>query len=197
MGREIARTMHWQGGDWLLRTEREREEHTADMLAALGVQAGWTVADFGCGNGYHTLELARLSGPEGVVFGVEIQPEMLTMLETRAREGGLENVVSIRGTALSAPLPTGSCDLILLADVYHELSHPVPMLAEIRRALKPGGRVALLEFRAEDPEVPIKPLHKMTRGQVVAELEAGGFRADGEMDELPWQHLLFFQVAEQ
>ncbi len=108
----------------------------------------------------------------------------------------LNTAVHLVRSSCSAPLPTGSCDLILVADVYHELSHPVPMLAEIRRALKPGGRVALLEFRAEDPDVPIKPLHKMTRAQAVAELEAGGFRADGEMNELPWQHLLFFRAAE-
>jgi ubiquinone/menaquinone biosynthesis C-methylase UbiE len=197
MGREIAQTMHWKGGEWLLRSDREREEETTKMLAALGVEPGQTVADFGCGNGYHTLELARRAGPTGVVYGVDIQPEMLTMLEQRAAEADLKNVVSIRGSLLAAPLPTASCDLILLADVYHELSHPVPMLAEIRRALTPTGRVAVLEFRAEDPDVPIKPLHKMTRAQVVAEFEGAGLRADGEMSELPWQHLLFFRAADQ
>ena len=196
MGRRIAQTMHWEGADWLLRAEREREEASAHMLAALDLQPGQTVADLGCGNGYHTLELARLVGASGHAFGVDIQPEMLEMLAARASEAGLGNVEPMPGSALDAPLPPQSCDLVLLADVYHELSHPVPILAAIRHALKPKGRVAVLEFRAEDPEIPIKPLHKMTRKQVVDELSANGFEADGSFDELPWQHLLFFRRAD-
>lgn len=196
MGREIAQTMGWQGAPWLVRPEREREEDTARMLDALGIQPGWTVADFGCGNGYHTLEMARRAGPKGKAFGVDIQPEMLKLLAERAAESGSKNIVPVLGSALAAPLPPESCDLVLLADVYHELSLPVPALVGIRRALKSKGRVAVLEFRAEDPDVPIKPEHKMTRAQVIAEFEANGFELDGEMDELPWQHLLFFRAAE-
>ena len=197
MGRTIATTMHWLGADWLLRAEREREEAGEAMLAALDVQPGSTVADFGCGNGYYTLPLARAVGPEGRVYGVDIQPEMLAMLGERASEAGISNIEPQLGSALDAPLPPGSCDLVLLADVYHEFSHPVPMLAVLHRALKPGGRVALLEFRAEDPEVPIKRLHKMSRAQVITELEAHGFRLDSSFDELPRQHLLFFERADE
>ena len=136
-------------------------------------------------------------GPSGRVLGVDIQPEMLEMLTKRASEAGLEHVEPIRGTTLDAPLPPASCDLVLFADVYHELSHPVAMLAAVRAALKPDGRIALLEFRAEDPEVPIKELHKMTRTQIVRELGANGFEPDGSFDELPWQHLLFFRRADE
>jgi len=195
MGRKIARTMHWSGGGWLLRKEREREESAREMLAALDVEAGQTVADLGCGNGYHTLELARRCAPGGRVYGVDIQPEMLAALKQRAEEQAIENLVPLLGGPLDTGLPPGSCDLILLADVYHELSHPVPVLASLRRALKPGGRLALLEFRAEDPTVPIKRLHKMTREQMDLELEANGLRRVGSYDELPWQHLCFYQVT--
>lgn len=195
MGREIARTMHWSGGGWLLRKEREREESAQEMLAALDVRPGQTLADLGCGNGYHTLELARMSAPGGRVYGVDIQPEMLAALKRRAAEQEVENLVPLLGGPLDTGLPPGSCDLILLADVYHELSHPVPVLASLRRALKPGGRLALLEFRAEDPTVPIKRLHKMDREQMDLELEANGFRRTGSYDELPWQHLCFYQVT--
>jgi len=196
MGRTIATTMHWKGAEWLLRAEREREEAGAAMLAALGVRPGWTVTDFGCGNGYYTLQIAQQAGPEGRVFGVDIQPEMLSMLESRADAAGITNIEPILGTALDAALPKAACDLVLLADVYHEMSHPVAMLAVIRRTLKPGGRVALLEFRAEDPEVPIKRLHKMSRRQILAEMLANGFCADGSFETLPRQHLLFFRVAD-
>lgn len=195
MGRAIAQTMHWEGAGWLLRSKRASEEGSEQMLQALGVQPGWTVADFGCGNGYHTLELARRTGPSGRVYGVDVQSEMLAMLAERAKQAGLKNVTPMLGSALSADLPRGSCELVLLADVYHELSHPVPTLAVIRQALKPGGRVAVLEFRGEDPAVPIKPDHKMTRAQVLAEFEANGFQLDAESGELPWQHLLFFRAS--
>jgi ubiquinone/menaquinone biosynthesis C-methylase UbiE len=197
MGRTIARTMHWKGAEWLLRAEREREEAGAMMLEALEVQPGWTVTDFGCGNGYYTLKLAQQVGPEGRVFGVDIQQEMLDMLEQRAEEAGVKNIEPILGAALDVALPADSCDLVLLADVYHEMSHPVPMLAVIRRSLKPGGRVALLEFRAEDPKVPIKRLHKMSRQQILSEMHANGFVAAGSFENLPRQHLLFFGVADR
>ncbi|MDP6539216.1 MAG: methyltransferase domain-containing protein [Planctomycetota bacterium] len=196
MGRTIARTMHWSAGGWLLRTEREREESTAEMLEALEVAEGWTVADLGCGNGYHTLELARRAGPAGRVLAVELQTEYFPELLRRAAAAGLENVECVVATAADPCLPPASCDLILLADVYHELSHPPQVLAALRRALRPGGRLALLEFRAEDPEVPIKRLHKMSRAQMLAELEANGFEVAGEYGGLPWQHLLFFRARE-
>ena len=193
MGRRIARTMHWSAGGWLLRTEREREESTREMIDALGLAVGWTVADLGCGNGYHTLEMARRVGPSGRVLGVELQTEYFPVLLRRAVAAGLANVECVTATAVDPGLAPDSCDLILLADVYHELSDPPVVLRALHASLRPAGRLALLEFRAEDPEVPIKRLHKMSRDQILAELGANGFELAGEYDGLPWQHLLFFQ----
>jgi len=195
-GREIAETMHWKGAEWLLRATRQDEEDAELFLAALDVQPGWTVADVGCGAGYHTLRLARAVGPEGQVLAVDVQPEMLEMLQERARAAGIENVQSILGAPFDPWLPPDSCDRILLADVYHELDRPEPMLAALRAALKPDGRLVLLEFRAEDPKVPIKKLHKMSKAQACEELEANGFVLARSFDELPWQHLLEFARAE-
>jgi SAM-dependent methyltransferase len=193
MGREIARTMHWSGAEWLMREERDEEEAPQLLLEALDVQPGWTVADFGCGNGYHTLPLAERVGPAGRVLGVDIQEEMLDMLRERARAAGAENVVPVRATALQTGLAPASCDLILMVDVYHELDRPGLVLQDARRALRAGGLLALVEFRAEDPDVPIKRLHKMTREQAVRELAANGFELARDFDGLPWQHLLLFR----
>ena len=195
-GREIAQTMHWKGAEWLLRETRESEEHTTRLLEALAVKPGQVVCDLGCGNGFHTLPLAELVGPEGKVFAVDIQPEMLDMLRVRAAEAQLDNIERVLGTVADPKLPRDSCDLVLLADVYHEISYPEQVLAGIRRALRPEGRVVLVEFRAEDPEVPIKRLHKMSKAQVRKELERNGFRLVEEFDELPWQHVMAFERAE-
>ncbi len=193
MGREIAQTMHWLGAEWLIRETREKEENPALVMKNLGLKPGMTVADLGCGNGFYTTRLARAVGEAGRVYAVEIQPEYFPLLEERAREEGLTNIQPVLGTLIDPRLPEASCDLIFLADVYHEFSHPVHMLAAIRKALKPTGRVVLLEFRAEDTLVPIKPLHKMSKTQVEKELTANGFRPAGAFDGLPWQHMLFFE----
>jgi len=192
-GREIAQTMHWLGAEWLMRPSREREERAAEMLKALGVKPGWTVSDLGCGNGYHTLPLARMVGPTGSVFAVDIQQEMLDLLEKRGQAAGLTNIKPVLGGAADPKLPPGSCDLILLVDVYHELSYPEQVLAAIRRALKPRGRVVLVEFRQEDPDVPIKPLHKMSKEQILKELLPNGFTLVEDYDGLPWQHMMMFE----
>ena len=192
MGREIATTMHWSGADWLMRETREDEERSSRMLEALDVRRGSVVCDFGCGVGFHTLTLAELTGPEGRVYAVDIQPEMLEQLGERMRAAGITNVEPILGGMADPRLPESSCDLILCVDVYHELGYPEQVLAGLRRALRPGGRLALVEFRAEDASVPIKPLHKMSKAQVRLELEANGFRLESEHDGLPWQHLMFF-----
>jgi ubiquinone/menaquinone biosynthesis C-methylase UbiE len=139
------------------------------------------------------LPLARLVGKSGKVYAVDIQREMLGMLRQRARRAGLDNIVTIRGSLVDPRLPEGQLDLVLLVDVYHEFSHPEQMLAAIRKSLKPNGRVALAEFRAEDPNVPIKPLHKMSKEQILKEFPANGFKLAGQFDGLPWQHLMFFQ----
>ena len=194
LGREIAQTMHYTGAPWLVRESRQREEDCRLLLEALAIEPGQKVCDLGCGNGFYTFELARRVGPEGRVYAVDIQPEMLRMLAERGGQEGLRNIRPILGTLIDPRLPRGELDLVLCVDVYHEFSHPEPMLERIRESLAPGGRLALVEFRGEDPAVPIKPLHKMTKAQVRAELEPAGFRLAREFDRLPWQHLLFFEA---
>jgi SAM-dependent methyltransferase len=195
MGREIAQTMHYTGAPWLVRESRQREEDCRMLLEALAIREGMRICDMGCGNGFYTLELARLVGPTGIVYAVDIQPEMLRLLAGRAGEDDLKNIRPILGTPSDPRLPQGGVDMVLCVDVYHEFSHPAQMLARIRDSLADDGVLVLAEFRAEDPAVPIKPLHKMTKAQVRAELAAAGFAPVREFDRLPWQHLLFFRVA--
>jgi ubiquinone/menaquinone biosynthesis C-methylase UbiE len=156
------------------------------------VRPGQVICDLGCGNGFYTLQLARLTGSKGTVYAVDIQPEMLTMVRRSAREADIENVVPVLGTETDPRLPANTFNLVLMVDVYHEFSHPEEMLAAIRKSLKPRGRIALAEFRAEDREVPIKPLHKMSKEQILKEFRANGLRLVGQFDGLPWQHLMFF-----
>jgi SAM-dependent methyltransferase len=196
MGREIAVTMHYLGAPWLVRESRQREEDCQMLLEALSVKPGQVVCDMGCGNGFYTLELARLVGETGRVLAVDIQPEMLRLLDARAKDAGIANVELLQGTPVDPKLAPGSCDLILLVDVYHEFSHPQEMLAAMRKALKPAGRIALAEFRLEDPKVPIKLLHKMSKKQIMKEFPANGFRLVDQFDRLPWQHLMFFERDE-
>jgi ubiquinone/menaquinone biosynthesis C-methylase UbiE len=191
-GRQIAQTMHYLGAPWLVRDEREREERASVMLKALGVKPGQTVCDLGCGNGFHTVKLAEMVGREGRVLAVDIQPEMLRMLEVKAKEADVRNIEPILGLPHDAKLPEGKIDLILLVDVYHEFSHPEHMLRLMRRALKPDGRIALVEFRSEDPKVPIKPEHKMSKEQILKEFPPNGLKLAEQFDKLPWQHLMFF-----
>jgi ubiquinone/menaquinone biosynthesis C-methylase UbiE len=194
LGREIAQTMHFTGAPWLVRESRQREEDCRLLLEALDVRAGQTICDMGCGNGFYTLELARRVGPTGLVYAVDIQPEMLRMLADTAGRAGLTNIRPVLGTAIDPRLPTGAIDLCLCVDVYHEFSHPEAMLDRVRTSLAAGGRIALVEFRGEDPAVPIKPLHKMTKAQIRREFEPAGFRVVGEFNRLPWQHLVFLGV---
>ncbi len=192
MGRRIATTMHYRGAPWLTRDTREREERCSLMLANLGVKPGMTVCDIGCGNGYYTLQLAEMVGPTGRVLAVDIQPEMLDMLRKRAAKAGLTNIAPIIGSPYDPKLPEGEVDLILLVDVYHEFSHPAQMLGAMRDSLAPKGVIALLEYREEDPDVPIKPLHKMSKQQIMKEFPPNGFRLVKQFDRLPWQHMMFF-----
>lgn len=192
-GREIAQTMHYLGAPWLTRESREREEDCTSLLKALHLKRGDTVADIGCGNGFYTLKLAKHVGPTGKVYAVDIQREMLEFLKEEAASQRIANIEPVLGTVVDPMLPKGSIDLVLLVDVYHEFSNPEEMLAAIRECLKPAGRVALAEFRAEDPNVPIKPLHKMSKAQILKEFPPNGFKLVDEFDKLPWQHLMFFQ----
>jgi ubiquinone/menaquinone biosynthesis C-methylase UbiE len=199
MGRRIAPTMSHEGADWLTRPEREEEERASKMLDELRLRPGDVACDVGAGNGYHTLEMAKRVAPSGRAIAVDIQPEMLALLEARAKSAGISNVELVLGAPTDPKLPAKGCDLILLADVYHELDDPAGMLAKLRAALsargpEQAGRLVLLEFRAEDDTVPIKPEHKMSRAQILRELEANGFVLARSYDELPWQHLMFFTV---
>ncbi|TWT32404.1 Magnesium-protoporphyrin O-methyltransferase [Posidoniimonas corsicana] len=192
LGRTIARTMHFTGAPWLVRDSREREEEPKKLLAALGLKPGMQVCDLGCGNGFYALKLAERIQPGGVVWAVDIQPEMLDLLRERAAARQVKSIKPVLGEGADPKLPAGEIDLLLLVDVYHEIAEPAAMLQKIHESLAPRGRAALVEFRAEDPAVPIKPLHKMTQRQCVKEFTANGFKLVGQYDELPWQHVLFF-----
>ena len=192
-GRRIARTMHFLGAPWLIRENRENEERCSVMLANLGVRRGMTVCDMGCGNGFYTLQLAKMVGPQGKVLAVDVQPEMLKLLKERAAKKNLgKNIVPILGEFHDPKLPKNEVDLILMVDVYHEFSHPELMLKAMRESLKPDGLAVLLEYREEDPKVPIKPLHKMSKKPILKEYAANGFKLAKEFDKLPWQHMMFF-----
>jgi ubiquinone/menaquinone biosynthesis C-methylase UbiE len=191
-GRVIAQTMHYSGAEWLIRDEREREERCSLMLANLGVKRGMTICDMGCGNGFYALQLAPMVGPRGRILAVDIQPQMLYLLRERMESDGVENITPILGSLHDPRIPEGSVDLMLLVDVYHEFSHPEQMLAAIRRSLSPDGLVALVEFRAEDDTVPIRPEHKMSKDQIMKEFPPNGFKLVKEFDRLPWQHMMFF-----
>lgn len=197
LGRRIAQTMHYTGAEWLTRDNREQEERCSLMLANLGVKRGMAICDMGCGNGFYALQLAKMTGDEGHVYAVDIQPEMLQLLNRRADEQEVRNVSPILGTFTDPRLPQGKIDLILLVDVYHEFSDPAAMLAAMRKSLSPTGLCALVEYRGEDPTVPIKPEHKMTKSQILKEWAANGFKLVKEFDGLPWQHLMFFARDDQ
>src|SRR4029453_17833163 len=191
-GRRIAQTMHYLGAEWLTRDNREQQERCSLMLANLGVKPGIAICDMGCGNGFYTLQLAKMTGESGHVYGIDIQPEMLKMLNDRADAAGVRNISPILGTFTDPRLPKGKIDMILLVDVYHEFSHPEQMLAAMRQSLAPDGVCVLVEFRAEDPDVPIKPEHKMTKKQIMKEWPTNGFKLVKEFDGLPWQHMMWF-----
>ena len=193
MGRRVADVMSYLGADWLVRAEREQEEHPEQMLDALKIPDGATVADVGAGVGYTSLRLARRVGPTGTVYATDLQPQMLKMLTANAREAGAANIKTILCTPADPKLPQGKLDLILMVDVYHECSEPVATLKGLRAALKPGGRLVLVEFRGEDPEVPIKPEHKMTLKQARLEVEPMGFTFKECLEFLPWQHIIVFE----
>lgn len=191
-GRRIAPTMSYLGAEWLIRETREREEACTKLLKILDLKPGLTVCDMGCGNGFYSLRLAQAVGKDGKVLAVDIQPEMLSLLEKRAKAEQVTNVEPILGSLIDPHLPDESCDLILLVDVYHEFSHPEHMLKAMRKALRPTGQIVLVEFRLEDPRVPIKLLHKMSKKQIMKELPPNGYKLVRQYDELPWQHVMFF-----
>ena len=192
-GRPIAGVMGPEGARWLERPEREAEEAPTKAVAALNLQPGQVVADIGAGSGYYTMLLSSAVGPRGRVYATDIQPEMLALIKRRIEEKGVSNVELVRGTATGSGLPDGVIDLALMVDVYHELAQPQAFLQSLKRAMRPEGRLVLIEFRKESPWVPIREEHKMSIHDARMELEAEGYRFDRVIDVLPWQHILVFR----
>ena len=193
MGREIAKVMTYHGADWLERAERAKEERPDLVLDALDLKPGLTVADVGAGTGYYARRIAERVGAAGLVYATEIQPQMLKLLAREMSRHKVANVKPVLATALDPRLPAESFDLVVMVDVYHELEHPHEVLAAIVRALKPGGRIAFVEFRANDPAVPIKRLHTMTEDQIRKEASVHRLEWMKTVRELPWQHVLIFR----
>ena len=192
-GRRIAAVMGHQGAAWLERAEREAEEAPSKAIAALNIRAGQVIADIGAGSGYYSVRLAKAVGPTGRVYATDIQPEMLALLKTKVERDALTNIELVLGGETDTRLPDNSIDLAIMVDVYHELSQPQAFLKSMRRALKKDGRLVLVEFRKEDPRVPIREEHKMSVREARLELEAEGFAFDRLIDVLPWQHILMFR----
>ena len=196
-GRRIAQVMGVGGADWLVRSERETEEAPDAALDAIGIPRGATVADVGAGVGYFTWRLAERVGPSGKVYANDIQQVMLEKLHTNMEARHLTNVQTVLGDEDDPKLPASAVDVILLVDVYHEFSQPQKMLQKIRQALKSDGRLVLLEYRKEDPSIPIRPEHKMTVDEVRAEVQPEGFRFEKNLTTLPRQHILIFRKSVQ
>ena len=193
MGREIAHVMGHRGATWLERPEREQKERTDLLLSLLALRPGDTVADIGAGTGYFSLPIARLVGPTGRVLAVDIQPEMLTIIEERARAGKIANIVPILATEADPMLPDNTVDLVLMVDAYHEFSFPREVMTRVVDALSEDGRIVLVEYREEDLAVPIKRLHKMSVAQAKREMAAVGLALDQLHKSLPWQHVMVFR----
>ena len=195
LGREIAHVMGPGGIIWLERRERETEEKPQLVIDALEIKPGQTIADLGAGSGYYSFRIAPLVGPTGKVLAIDIEPTMLDVIAQRASREHVANIATVRSSARDPNLAPHSVDLLFMVDVYHELEYPYEVMSRVREALKPGGRVALVEYRAEDPAVQIKPVHKMSEAQVRREMQAAGFRHVKTVRTLPLQHLILFAAG--
>ncbi len=191
MGREISFVMGHQAAGWLNRPGRIREEMPDEVVANMGLEPDHVVADIGAGSGYFSFRIAKLV-PEGRVMAVDIQPEMLEIIETRKAEEGVSNIEGVKGEVDDPNLAPNSIDAAIMVDAYHEFSHPFEMINGLYEALRPGGRIFLLEYRGEDASVPIRPLHKMTQEQVRKEMAVFGLEWSETLDFLPWQHMMVF-----
>jgi predicted methyltransferase len=193
LGREIAKVMSYSGAYWLERPERKEEENPERVLAELELKPGMIVADVGAGSGYYSSRMAERVGPSGTVYALDIQPEMIDILRLQMSQRRVTNVKPVLCTETDPRLPAGTLDLALMVDVYHEFEYPYEMLAAIVKALKPGGRVVFVEFRANDPGVPIKALHTMTEAQVRKEAALHPLEWVRTVGELPWQQVIVFR----
>lgn len=194
LDREIAQVMGHRAAGWLERPEREKEEAPTKLLKALDIKEGQLIADIGAGSGYHAFRMAPLVGAKGKILAVDIQQEMLDLVNIKAKKANVANIETVLGTETDPKLRKGEVDLIILVDVYHEFSHPYEMAAKMVAALKPGGRIAFVEFRLEDETVPIKLVHKMTERQVILEMaEFADMEHDKTIKTLPWQHIVLFK----
>ena len=193
MGREISHVMGHQGAEWLERPEREREEMPTILVELLKLKAGDVVADIGVGTGYIARRISPKIGKTGIIYGVDIQQEMLDLLDEKMSEEGITNVKGVLGTITDPKLPPASVDVAIMVDVYHEFSHPYEMMQNICRGLKTGGRVVFVEYRAEDRSVPIKRLHKMSELQVIKEATPHPLVWVETLHDLPWQHVIIFE----
>ena len=191
MGRQIAQVMSHYGIDWLEREEREMEENTSLLLKNLAVKPGMVIADIGAGSGYHSALLSKMVG-SGKVFAVDVEQEMIFYLNERIKQEKLSSIVPVLSEEQNVSLPDNTVDMMLLVDVYHEFSYPYEMALSMLAALKRGGKLVLVEFRSEDPAVPIKTIHKMSEAQAIKEFKAAGFVFDKNIDNLPWQHCMVF-----
>lgn len=191
MGRQIAQVMSHYGIDWLERDERELEENTTQLLKNIDVKPGMVIADIGAGSGYHSVLLSKMVGT-GKVYAVDVEPEMIAYLNKRIKQGKLARIVPVLSTEQKVSLPENTVDVMLLVDVYHEFSYPYEMAISMLAALKPGGKLVLVEFRSEDLTVPIKTIHKMSIAQATKEFKAAGFTFVKNINNLPWQHCMVF-----
>ncbi|MFT5886035.1 MAG: ubiquinone/menaquinone biosynthesis C-methylase UbiE [Arcticibacterium sp.] len=191
MGREIAHVMGFQGIDWLERSNREEEENTAKLLQNMDIQASDNIADIGAGSGYHVFKMAPQAS-KGMIYAVDIQMEMLAAIKERKEEKGIGNISVIEGATQSVNLPSNTINKVLMVDVYHEFDYPREMLLSIKDALVKEGEIYLIEYRGEDPNVPIKELHKMTEKQAIKEMKAIGMKLEKNIKNLPWQHCMVF-----
>ena len=192
MGREIAYIMGFQGINWLERSEREKEEDVSTLIKNMKIKTNDTIADIGAGSGYHVFKMAPLA-ENGLVYAVDIQPEMVETIELKKRSKRMSNIETVLGSEKSINLPKNSLDKILLVDVYHEFSYPIELVKSIKNALKPNGQLFLIEYRGEDLTVPIKKIHKMTEKQSITEMKAAGLSLKENIDNLPWQHCMIFE----
>ena len=192
LDREIAQVMGYRAAGWLERPEREKEEEPEKLLKALDLKPGMVVADVGAGSGYHTFRMAPLVADKGKVIASDVQPQMLKLVADKAKQLGVKNVETVQGTEKDPKLPAGGVDLILMVDVYHEFSFPFEMTEKLVEALRPGGRLVFVEFKAEDPKVFIKPVHKMTERQVLKETAVFAELGHTKTVGLSWQHVVIF-----